>query len=319
VVDLDSLRITLMEPMGKCVGVCTSAWKEWLHYWSREEKRAVLKRLSLLTFEKQELFECARDDVRVGGFGSISPDLRYLVMPTRVGPKMFGIVRLEIARGVWQVIHEDPEIANPHVQYNPVTGKDILVQWNRGCLMDDDGNWIRAVGPLGTSLFVIDGDGGNRRPLPVGEPWTAGATGHECFIADTGRILFSTGSNKEKHPEYAGITLFTAAPGDEKPTPVAAEGHTFNHVSVSKCGRYYICDSYPAGIPGPAPLVVGDLRTGRFKTLVESGASCGGPQYTHAHPYLTADNKHAIFNSDTTGIAQVYEATLPEGFLESLE
>jgi len=319
VVDLPSLRIALIEPPGCCVGACISAWKEWLHYWTREERRAVLKRVSLLTFEKQELYECDPNDARVGAFGSVSPDLRYLVGPIRLGKQMFGISRLDIQHGEWETIHEDPEISNPHVQYNPVTGADLLIQWNRGCLLDEDGNWIRNVGPLGASLYLIDANGGNRRPLPVGEPWTAGATGHECFIADTGRVLFSTGDNTKAHPEYAGVTLFVADPNKDEPIPVPADGHIINHVSVSKCGRYFVCDSYRDGPPGPVPLLVGSIKTGRYRALVESGASCGGPQYTHPHPYFTADNKHVIYNGDITGVPQVYETTLPERLLDSLD
>ena len=319
VVDLPSLRITLIEPLGGCLGVCTSAWREWLHYWTRDERRAVLKRVSLLTFEKQDLYECAADDERVGAFGSVSPDFRYMVGPTRLGPQMYGIARLDIQRGDWEVIHEDPEITNPHVQYNPVTGKDLLIQWNRGSEQDAEGNWIRNVGPLGTSLYLIDADGGNRRPLPVGEPWTCGATGHECFIADTGRVLFSTTDNTEKHPEYAGVTLFIADPNEDKPIPIPADGHIINHVSVSKCGRFFVCDSYRDGPPGPVPLLVGSIKTGRYRELVESQASCGGPQFTHPHPYFTADNRHVIYNADPYGSPQVYEATVPDGFLESLD
>ena len=45
----------------------------------------------------------------------------------------------------------------------------------------------------------------------------------------------------------------------------------------------------------------------------------GFPQYTHPHPYFTPDCRWVIFNSDRTGIPQIYAARVPGGLLESLE
>ena len=42
------------------------------------------------------------------------------------------------------------------------------------------------------------------------------------------------------------------------------------------------------------------------------------PAYTDTHPNITPDNRRVIFNSDRTGICQVYAALIPAGFLESL-
>jgi len=56
----------------------------------------------------------------------------------------------------------------------------------------------------------------------------------------------------------------------------------------------------------------------RCLPLCDSRASCGRPQYTHTHPYITPDNRHVIFNSDQTGICQVYAAVIPDGFLDNL-
>jgi hypothetical protein len=53
--------------------------------------------------------------------------------------------------------------------------------------------------------------------------------------------------------------------------------------------------------------------------LCDSGASGGSPQYTHTHPYITPGNTHVIYNSDRTGIAQVYAATIPETLLAELK
>ena len=38
-----------------------------------------------------------------------------------------------------------------------------------------------------------------------------------------------------------------------------------------------------------------------------------------AHAYITSDNKWVVFNSDRTGVPQVYIASIPKGFLEELQ
>jgi oligogalacturonide lyase len=45
----------------------------------------------------------------------------------------------------------------------------------------------------------------------------------------------------------------------------------------------------------------------------------GSPQYTHMHPYITPGNRRVIFNSDRTGIPQVYAADIPDDFLAKLQ
>ncbi len=245
------------------------------------------------------------------------------------GAPTIQIVRLDLQKGKQDVIFEHPEICNPHLQFNPVTGRQILVQNNRGVRMNKDGTVDYRHTEEGTTLFVIDADGGNQRYLPVGSPVTAGATGHECFVADTGRVLFSVTWNLRDwtHDErFPTGNILTAAPGDEKPTVFEAPEHRFNHVCASRCGEYFVADSHTGGALfengeiKAASLVVGNLRTGKYRTLVEDTmTSGGGNQCNHTHPYLTADNRHVIFNADPYyGPAQVFAALIPHGFLESL-
>ena len=110
--------------------------------------------------------------------------------------------------------------------------------------------------------------------------------------------------------------ILTIAPQNSKTREVTEKYLYCMHISASMCGKYFIGDGW---YDSQAPIYIGSLITGKFRTLCLSGTSCGSPQYTHAHPYLTADNKHVIFNSDRTGIPQVYAATVPEDFLKSLD
>ncbi|HVF10576.1 MAG TPA: hypothetical protein VNA16_07230, partial [Abditibacteriaceae bacterium] len=63
---------------------------------------------------------------------------------------------------------------------------------------------------------------------------------------------------------------------------------------------------------------IGSLATGRMLPFCDTGTSYGSPQYSHPHAYLTPDNRRVIFNSDRTGLGQVWCADVPQGFLEAL-
>ena len=328
--DLGTLKIAMVaRAMVGVRGVFNSAWSGLIHYWTQDRQ---LTRLSLTTLE-QEVVYVEEDPAAPLPGSSVSPDQRYVIGSAHrldgPGAPTIQIVRLDLQKGKQDVIFEHPEICNPHLQFNPVTGRQILVQNNRGVRMNKDGTVDYLHTEEGTTLFVIDVDGTNQRYLPVGPPMTAGATGHECFVADTGRVLFSVVWNLKDWAldgRFPTGNILTAAPGDEKPAVFEAPEHRFNHVCASRCGEYFVADSHAGGAMfengelKAASLVVGNLRTGKCRTLVEDTmASGGGNQCNHTHPYLTADNRHVIFNADPYyGPAQVFAAVIPEGFLESL-
>jgi hypothetical protein len=354
--DLDTLRITMAVPrMRSGRGVFTSAWSGLVYYWTPDRK---LMQLSLTTLEQKEVY--AEDDPAAPLLGSslvsdrqarndyldrfghaplpaasVSPDQRYVIgMAPRLsgrGAPVFQIIRLDLKRKRRDVIFEHPEISNPHLQFNPVTGRQILVQNNEGLRLRRD-NSLRQRRAVECRLFVIDTDGKNQRFLPIGPPTTAGGTGHECFLGGTGRVLASAGwvsrsLNDWRHsPRHPHGNLFTAAPGDRRPICFHAPEHLFNHVSASRDGRFFVADSMPAsglfrnGVLHHASLVVGCIASGKHRVLVQdSQASGGGNQCTHTHPYFTADSRHVIYNADPDGIPQVFAARLPDGFLAGLE
>jgi hypothetical protein len=142
-------------------------------------------------------------------------------------------------------------------------------------------------------------------------------------MAATGRIAvashfdFETWQLDARWPQG---NLFTVAPGESKPRVFPAAEHRFNHVGVSRCGRYFVCDSYWKRVPGPIALVVGNLDTGKHRLLLsDCRASGGGAACSHPHAYFTADSKHVIYNADPFWIGQVFAARVPDGFLASLD
>lgn len=323
VADLEMLKLALVESDFNAgwgsSSIANAPWSGLLHYWLGD----AVVRVDMSTMEKRTLFK-GSDAPEPRRLQSVSPDQRYgIYRAQRPGPTN-GIVRVDLEDGSWEVIHEDPEIVNPHLQFNPVHGRQILVQHNRGTRVTEDGGREPTGERRETTLFVIDADGSNRRPLPVGEPYTPSATGHECFVADTGRVCFSVHWNKESwalDERWPQGNLFTAAPGEREAKVFAAPEHRFNHVCVSRCGRYFLADSYPNRLPGAVPLVIGNFETGKYRTLLEDcGAQSGGAQFTHAHAFLTTHNRHAIFNRAPAGhVPQVYAAHIPESFLASLD
>jgi len=85
------------------------------------------------------------------------------------------------------------------------------------------------------------------------------------------------------------------------------------HISASPDGRFFVVDDNVTG-----RLYLGCLATRRVLPFCDMNTSSGSPQYTHTHPYITPGNKRVIFNSDRTGIPQMYAAEIPEAFLAKL-
>lgn len=258
----------------------------------------------------------------VRSLGSMAPDNTTYVSALRLDKQLFGILKADLEAGSYAVIHEGTEICNAHPQIEPGAGNDILIQHNRGCEFDEQGNIIRSVGDIGATLYLIDSDGGNYRELPVGEPYTWFCQGHQCWTSRTGDILLTISMPRlvGKGSEIAGRleviskgNLLRLRPGDAE-AEVVARGYYYWHPSVSADARFFVADTIPSGA-----LVVGSLQTGRVRELCLSGASLGGPQYTHPHPYFTPDRKWVIYNSDCTGIPHVYAASVPDGLLEDLQ
>lgn len=326
VADLPGKKLALIERDG-VVGTYNAAWSGQLHYVMRDN---TLYRLDLQTLETTHI--PLNDPPRLAGrAGSVSPDQRHLICRYHAPGEDPGIVRVDLTTGDWKVIYQHPELTNPHIQFNPVHGRDIVVQHNRGSRMDEQGRPDLRPTEEGVTHFLIDIDGNNERRLPVGPPHTASSTGHSNFIADTGRITWTVhwnaGTDGSLDKRYPQGNLFTVGENDAEPTVFHAPEHRFIHVNASRCGRYFVADSAgptahdERGRRWPFAIVVGNYATGRYRTLVTDAMSSGGNgQHNHVHPYLTADNGHVIYNANPYySPTQVFAAEVSKGFLASLD
>ncbi|MCC9077011.1 PD40 domain-containing protein [Litorilinea aerophila] len=279
----------------------------WLCYLSVQAPTDwTLERVDLSTFEREPVLQI-RGYRRPYPLATISPDGRWYVTGVWLPEGDFGLLRVDLLLREAQIIHRDPEILNPHMQFDPGGGRDLLVQHNRGGQLDEAGNIVRLVGPEGATFYLVDMDGQNVRRLAIGKPYSAPVQGHQCWIGTTGRILSTLSGEIE-----AG-NLVTIGEGDEAPT-VVARGMDFCHPAASRDGRWFVSDVRPEG-----EIVVGSLETGRYRLLCRSGASFGRPQYTHPHPFFSPDRRRVFFNSDRTGLAQIYMAEIPESLWDELQ
>ena len=322
VVDLETLALTCVARQCTSYMVGTAAWSGAIYYLTQ---RRELARLSLDTMESEVVWADWDMPVRFG-LDSVSPDERYLIGVRQTPDFTSQVVRVDLREKRSEVIFTHREQLG-HMQFNPVHGRDIMIQLNRGAQIDDAGR-VRSVETVlpGATHFLIDRDGGNLRELPIGEPYTSGTCGHSAWVADTGRVAISVswrppytgpGPLDERYPQG---NLLTAAPGEDAPRVFEAREHRFNHIGVSRCGRYFVADSYWKGVPGPIPIVIGNLESGRYAAAVtDCGASCGASAGGHPHAYLTADNRNVIYNADPYHVPHVHRAELPDGFLEGLE
>jgi len=244
--------------------------------------------------------------------GTVSADARYYACGERLGDdyQMFAILLVDLQKGTQRIIDRDPFILNPHPQFEPGQGRVLMIQHNRGGKYTPEGRRIRLVGPEGATLYLLSVPGGKRTKLQVGKPYTTRVTGHEAWIGKTNEILLTVSASEDYAPAKGNLLAVRAG----SPAHVVAKGYKFNHVGVSRCGRFFCCDDWQ----GTFKLVIGSTRTGKTAVVCESKTSPSRAQNTHPHAYLTPDLKWVIFNSNRSGFPHIHAASVPEGMIEEL-
>ncbi|MCD6507566.1 PD40 domain-containing protein [Candidatus Poribacteria bacterium] len=272
----------------------------WMYYLVEEGDRLVLKRISLETFSDERLLEAERRG-RVYPLSTISADGRRLVTAMRTGEREWSILRFDLDEPSVKIVFSHSEIPNAHPQYHRGGRYDLLIQENTGHRMDERGKFVRLTDELGATMFIIGDDGSNLRRLKIGRDGKVRVQGHQCWLGVSDEVI-ATLSTKSGHP------VVRIKAGDPEYRLISDKAH-FWHVHSSLDGRWFVCD-----IIGSGEIVVGSVETGEHRMICRSEASCGASQHTHPHPAISPDRRKVIFNSDKTGIPQVYVAFLPEGF-----
>jgi len=272
------------------------AWGEYLYYQQAVDGKLMLRRCRYDTTEVEDI-SVLPSEMGTFSYGTVSPDHRYYavcVMENTVGPSKVHL--LCIQTGQWRLLLDKPGYHAKHEQFSRDGMNHVLIQLNHQPHAEQV-----LLGEL-----TIDGE---ERLFPADQPHTARPTGHETWIGTSDRILFSS-----RDPEKRG-NMWSARVKDDRPVPVRCQAKQYCHVSVSHCGRYWIGDVISEeGIP----IYIGRFGSGTCRRLALSHTVHDGKQWSHTHPYLTADNKWLIFNSNRNGHAQVFGAALSPGWIEEL-
>jgi len=262
---------------------------------------------------KSEIVWSFQDDLKLNSLGTVSPDSNFYAYGITVDDKYtnFGIEFVDLRSGDRKIIDTDPYILNPHPQFEPSEGKQIMVQHNRGGKIDENGKLINLVGEEGATLYILDVESGKRTTLQVGKPYTTPATGHEAWIGGTKEILLTVSASGDYSVENGNLLAVSAG----KLARVVSKGYVFSHVGTSVDGKYFSCDDSR----DKKDVVIGSIKTGKTGVVCHSESSFGRDQNTHPHPYLTPDLKWVVFNSDRSGEPQIHVASVPDGMIEELE
>jgi Tol biopolymer transport system component len=120
--DLETGRLRQLTYEGAVRGPVMGPDGRWVVYvHTRGPKEFAVKRVSL------ETYACETVTVATGlrrpyALGTISPDGRWYVTGVWLPDGEFGLLRVDLQEQTHAVIHQDPEILNPHMQFEPLPG-----------------------------------------------------------------------------------------------------------------------------------------------------------------------------------------------------
>ncbi len=281
---------------GKSPRPAFHAWGQWLYYSQTVEGKKMLRRCNYLTLEVESVAELPPGR-GIYSHGSVSPDHRYFAVSVRTlkGGPSSQVHLLDLWTNRWSVLLDKPGYHAKHEQFSRDGRNRVLIQLNQ----------------MPKVKVVLLGEleiGGAEKRFPADQPYTLRPTGHEAWIGNTSSIFFSTGADATSKGN-----IWSGKVGDKKPVLVHQSKRFFGHVSVSRDGKYWIADTEEKGFP----IYIGSFATGRCKRICFSRTVYDGKQWSHAHPYLTANNKWLIFGARRNDHPQVHGAKLKDGWLET--
>jgi oligogalacturonide lyase len=312
--DIETLRIRQVTDEEDAAAPVVAADGTWLYYSAGRQ----VMRLSPETFEREAIFEVPDDELAwVGGIVSLDATGTRFLAPAKGRSGMYGVAVIDIAARTARIIYEGPDVHNPlaifglHGQYSRNADRKVLIQVNNGMEIDRFGNIARLIGDMGASLVVVNDDGSHPLVLKAGFSLLERVQGHQCWVGHKDMVLTTLHRRQGASSPWIQDRVVAIVPGEEY--RIVGQGKGFTHIGSSPDGEWWVADDNKTG-----DIYIGSITTARYKLFWRSGATFGSPQYTHPHPFFLGDGKSVGWNSDVTGVPQVYAARIPEGFLDSL-
>ena len=251
-----------------------------------------LTRVRLDTCEEEAVGEIA--GVIGSGLGSLSAtDDRYICDGV-LADGDHAILSYATDGSEAEVLHRS---ASPmiHVQFDLVDSEDIIYWTVDGYRRERRPYNISHIKADGTSPRIVYRDEFHGVP----------SAGHFMWLGRSKRVMSNL------MPEHWAIISIGLDGGEPD---VIADGEHFWHSASSFDGKWIVSDTL-----GPdTGIKLVSVATGRFATLCQSRSGNGKPDWTHPHPAFSPDGKMVVFNSDRTGVPQVYLVHIPETLFAEL-
>ena len=265
-------------------------------------------------FRREEVCDLPDDVVLKSTASTISSCGTRLACAASNGERVGALV-VDLSTGHSALTISHPDAHNVHVQYCRGPGRLLLVQINHGIERDAAGNITRLAGDLGCALEVMQDDGTRVAVLPMGRSPLERVQGHQCWLGGEEKVISALHVRDSIEAPWHQHRIGVARVGAETYDVVCEGTHeAFTHIHTTRDGRYWVSDCNRTG-----RIYVGSTRTQRYKPFCDSGASFGAMQLSHPHPFFLADDAQIGWNSDVTGVNQVYVARIPDAFLDDLQ
>lgn len=242
--------------------------------------------LDLLSLKESQIVQL-KEGLPTGGIGSFSDDGRRYCFDIQRKDGKPGIGWLDTRTRRVHIIAKAFNYIS-HLQIEPGQGRLF--------------HYIGEKNSQGYSLFAIDEEGREELAFPIRDE-----NGHEAWLGPSGKLYSAL--------REATRAILVAAPGDSKPSLLAAGPPNFWHPGCDPAGQWIVSDSSNPD-DGLHLLCV---ATGRLCRLARSNSDNGHAQWTHPHPSVSPGAKYVLFNSTRTGVPHVYIAEIPSAMKEKLQ
>ncbi|MDW8321637.1 MAG: oligogalacturonate lyase family protein [Armatimonadota bacterium] len=275
-VDVDGANLTQLTECEGAAGFVMSPQDDCAYF----HRQGGLWKVDIHTFREEEIL--APHGVASMGVGAISPDGVYYFAQAVTTHDTSGIVRLR-TDGSEAVLVAERERGSLALHSASPGGAGLLV-WQR---REGKKTWV-----------LLDYDGREKGVYTSSYDFA-----HCTFLGKSERVQ-GCALPPDRALTHIGL-------GEEQPTAIA-QGVYFWHSASTLDGEWIISDT---NWPDEGLQLV-HVPTGRYRPLCYPRSSQGHPQWTHPHPQFSPDGRVVLFNSDRTGICQIYLAFIPDDLRE---